>query len=918
MRASHAVMALAVAIAACNVSDRADPRPVQEAPPRGELHVEQDLAEGDFLLPSGALGDRYEVEVERGDLIEIVLQSSVFDTYLEVVTPGGQELVNDDSPGTVGQSRLIVPIREAGNLKVTVTSYRPDARGSYRLDVTRRAEGADLSAAAFAPPVEPPTGFIPNALRVAEDVLASRGHHNFVLPSDPDNPVSVPPRPGLVPSVVPQPGVPGTPLPGVPMPGTPLPGVPMPGTPQPGVPAPPSQGDVSTHIQIGAQIQGTLGPGDGALATGELRDLYTFDGQAGVPVDIELQSAQFDAYLMLVSPSGQQWENDDANGTINSQILMSLPETGTYRIVATSYRSGESGSYLLKLRTGAGQGSLPPAGFPQPAGSTQSLSGSLAPGDERMSSGEYLDRHRLDFQVGQAIQIRLASNEFDPYLIVRSPGGRQWDNDDFQRGSLDAGLDLVAPESGQYTVGVTSYRPGGTGAYTLTITLATSGSGPVPGAPMPVPGTPMPTPVPGLPGPVPATPAPVPAPGMPVPAPGVPMPVPGNPAPAPVGAGQPIQGTLAQGDQQLGSGELMDPYPMALLAGQSVSIRIESSQFDTYLIVRAPSGRQWDNDDLQPGNLNSGLDLTLTESGTYQVIVTSYRPGEAGAYTLTVTQGAIAQPWVPPAPTPGLPGTPQPAPGAPAPGAPRVQPGGGQVFGIYVGITEYPSGRLPLCADDAVKLAEDMRRAGLQTEAQQILLTDSNATPERVRQAFADMARRVGPNDLFIFFYSGHGAQSSEMPGSQELDHREEAINLVGGDIGDDEMARLFDQVNARVAIIALDSCFSGGFARDVIARPNRMGFFSSEEDLTSNVASNFQAGGYLSHFLRLGLRGEADTNPRDALLTAGELAHYLYMMFGTHMQDVEATTTDQQRSNQHLVIDRGSVRVNTPLVSYR
>jgi hypothetical protein len=131
-------------------------------------------------------------------------------------------------------------------------------------------------------------------------------------------------------------------------------------------------------------------------------------------------------------------------------------------------------------------------------------------------------------------------------------------------------------------------------------------------------------------------------------------------------------------------------------------------------------------------------------------------------------------------------------------------------------------------------------------------------------------------------------------------------------------MAHLFDSINARVAIIALDSCFSGGFARDVISRPNRMGFFSSEEDLTSNVASSFQAGGYLSHFLRLGLRGEADTNPRDSLLTAGELSHYLFTMYATNMQGVTATTTDQQQSYQHLVIERGSVRVNAPLVSYR
>jgi cytochrome P450 len=61
------------------------------------------------------------------------------------------------------------------------------------------------------------------------------------------------------------------------------------------------------------------------------------------------------------------------------------------------------------------------------------------------------------------------------------------------------------------------------------------------------------------------------------------------------------------------------------------------------------------------------------------------------------------------------------------------------------------------------------------------------------------------------------------------------------------------------VSLLALDACFSGGFARDVVSRPGVMGLFSSEEDLTSAVADKFEAGGYLSHFLRAGLAGEGD-----------------------------------------------------------
>ena len=92
------------------------------------------------------------------------------------------------------------------------------------------------------------------------------------------------------------------------------------------------------------------------------------------------------------------------------------------------------------------------------------------------------------------------------------------------------------------------------------------------------------------------------------------------------------------------------------------------------------------------------------------------------------------------------------------------------------------------------------------------------------------------------------------------------------------------------------------------------MGVFSSEEDLTSAVADKFQAGGYLSHFLRTGLDGTADENGDD-LVTAGELSTYLRRQFQVEVADVEAETADGQRNYQNLVIDRGGVQVDDVIV---
>src|SRR3990172_6289849 len=130
-------------------------------------------------------------------------------------------------------------------------------------------------------------------------------------------------------------------------------------------------------------------------------------------------------------------------------------------------------------------------------------------------------------------------------------------------------------------------------------------------------------------------------------------------------------------------------------------------------------------------------------------------------------------------------------------------------------------------------------------------------------------------------------------------------------------MASLYDGIHADVSILSLDSCFSGGFAKDVISAPGRVGFFSSEEDLTSAVAGQFEAGGYLSHFLRTGVGGEADNDPRDGQLTAGEPSHYLFRQFASHVTNVSSSDSSDGENYQHLVVDRGAVRVNKVLWSY-
>ena len=98
--------------------------------------------------------------------------------------------------------------------------------------------------------------------------------------------------------------------------------------------------------------------------------------------------------------------------------------------------------------------------------------------------------------------------------------------------------------------------------------------------------------------------------------------------------GSTVSGSLQAGDETLQSGEFTDTYTFNWTQGQSVRVEAISSEFDTYLIVRSPSGQQQDNDDAAGGNTNAGLTVNVTQTGAWQVKVTSFQPGETGSYQL--------------------------------------------------------------------------------------------------------------------------------------------------------------------------------------------------------------------------------------------------------------------------------------------
>ncbi|MDX2213836.1 MAG: COP23 domain-containing protein [Oculatellaceae cyanobacterium bins.114] len=98
--------------------------------------------------------------------------------------------------------------------------------------------------------------------------------------------------------------------------------------------------------------RGALTRNDPILNDGSSYDEYYFQGSAGQSVVINLSSSDFDTYLLLYTQNGQNiGENDDINGSnTNSQMVITLPYTGRYRVIVNSYDHTGLGRYLLTIR----------------------------------------------------------------------------------------------------------------------------------------------------------------------------------------------------------------------------------------------------------------------------------------------------------------------------------------------------------------------------------------------------------------------------------------------------------------------------------------------------------------------------------------------------------------------------------------
>jgi serine protease Do len=109
---------------------------------------------------------------------------------------------------------------------------------------------------------------------------------------------------------------------------------------------PKESGEYSLRMQSFILLeQGTLDSGSPKLhGDGSPYESFQFQGQAGQPVRINVESRGFQPYLFLTGPDGQLV----AKG--NEQLVGKLPSTGLYVVTVNTFDPNELGSFTLMVR----------------------------------------------------------------------------------------------------------------------------------------------------------------------------------------------------------------------------------------------------------------------------------------------------------------------------------------------------------------------------------------------------------------------------------------------------------------------------------------------------------------------------------------------------------------------------------------
>jgi hypothetical protein len=229
-----------------------------------------------------------------------------------------------------------------------------------------------------------------------------------------------------------------------------------------------SQCATAGQIAVGQSVSNTLATSDCLVGDGTYADgwQFTLDNPTGVVAD--LRSSAFDAFLLITDAQGRRLGYDDDGGQETNSLLELTLEAGTYHVWANTFYAGQTGDYTLALGSNACETALTIA-----VGQTKN--GQLLTEDCELDDGSFSDRWSLTLSTPTTVRLDVASDAFDPYLLVTNAAGDVIATDDDGGDDDNARVEVALP-AGTFIVWANTFAAGQTGAYSISASAATPGA----------------------------------------------------------------------------------------------------------------------------------------------------------------------------------------------------------------------------------------------------------------------------------------------------------------------------------------------------------------------------------------------------------------------------------------------------------
>ena len=211
------------------------------------------------------------------------------------------------------------------------------------------------------------------------------------------------------------------------------------------------------------------------------------------------------------------------------------------------------------------------------------------------------------------------------------------------------------------------------------------------------------------------------------------------------------------------------------------------------------------------------------------------------------------------------------------------------IYAVVVGVGNYYyMPQLQYTDDDAAIFYDHLKRTegGAIPDEHLVLLLNEDATRQNIVQSLRQMSKQADENDVFIFYFSGHGLSGSFLP-----------VDFDGfrNQLRHEEILQILESSQAKQKLCIADACFSGALdydntfaAKSPYAAPTDCYYdaFESTHTGTALLMSSNPGEvsledrklrhGVFTYFLMLGMNGAADFN-HNQIVTIQELFHYVY-----------------------------------------